>query len=208
MPPMDTPPPPPPQDAPPTSPPASGVDATERQWALGIHLSALLGFAGPHLLNVIGPLIIWLIKKQDSPYLDAVGKRVLNFQLSYSLYGFAAITLFGLLWWLVIGFIFLPIYAVVGVAWLVLTIIGAVKESNGETYDYPSSSSSFSEERCSGGVPTACKPFREACCVLRVRAALDVCRFSGNLLPHLGAYWFRHEVRCQARMPRMIRWPR
>jgi uncharacterized Tic20 family protein len=135
--PMDTPPPPPPQDAPPTSPPSPGIDATERQWALGLHFSALLGFAGPHLLNVIGPLIIWLIKKQDSPYLDAVGKRVLNFQLSYSLYGFAAITLFGLLWWLVIGFIFLPIYAIVGVAWLVLTIIGAVKESNGETYEYP-----------------------------------------------------------------------
>ena len=135
---MDTPPPPPPpQDAPPTSPPASGVDDTERQWALGVHLSALLGFAGPHLLNVIGPLIIWLIKKQDSPYLDSVGKRVLNFQLSYSLYGFAAITLFGLLWWLVIGFIFLPIYAIVGVAWLILTIVGAVKESNGETYEFP-----------------------------------------------------------------------
>jgi uncharacterized protein len=135
--PMDTPPPPPPQDAPPTLPAAPGVDATERQWALGLHLSALLGFAGPHLLNVIGPLIIWLIKKQDSAYLDAVGKRVLNFQLSYSLYGFAAITLFGLLWWLVIGFIFLPIYAIVAVAWLVFTIIGAVKESNGETYEYP-----------------------------------------------------------------------
>jgi uncharacterized protein len=135
--PMDTPPPPPPQDTPPTLPSAPGIDATERQWALGLHFSALLGFAGPHLLNVIGPLIIWLIKKQESPYLDAVGKRVLNFQLSYSLYGFAAITLFGLLWWLVIGFLFLPIYAIVGVAWLVMTIIGAVKESHGETYNYP-----------------------------------------------------------------------
>jgi uncharacterized protein len=136
--PMDTPPPPPPSPgAPPTLPSGSEVDATERQWALGLHFSALLGFAGPHLLNVIAPLIIWLIKRQDSPYLDAVGKRVMNFQISYSLYGFAAITLFGLLWWLVIGFVFLPIYAIVGVAWLVLTILGAVKESNGETYEYP-----------------------------------------------------------------------
>ena len=116
---------------------SSVVDATERQWAIGLHLSALLGFAGPHLLNVVGPLMIWLIKKKDSAYLDSVGKRVVNFQISYSLYGFAAITLFGLLWWLVIGLVFLPIYAVVGVAWLILTIIGAVKESNGETYEYP-----------------------------------------------------------------------
>jgi uncharacterized protein len=113
------------------------ADATDRQWAVGLHLSALLGFAGPHLLNIIAPLIIWLIKKQDSPYLDSVGKRVMNFQISYSLYGFAAITLFGLPWWVVIGFIFLPIYAVVAVAWLIFTILGAVKESNGETYEYP-----------------------------------------------------------------------
>ena len=116
---------------------ASVVDTTDRQWAIGLHLSALLGFAGPHLLNVVGPLVIWLIKKNDSAYLDSVGKRVMNFQISYSLYGFAAITLFGLLWWLVIGLVFLPIYAVVGVAWLILTIVGAVKESNGETYEYP-----------------------------------------------------------------------
>jgi uncharacterized Tic20 family protein len=82
---METPPPPPPQDVPPSLPATSVGDSTERQWAVGIHLSALLGFAGPHLLNVIGPLIIWLIKKQDSAYLDSVGKRVLNFQISYSL---------------------------------------------------------------------------------------------------------------------------
>jgi len=134
---MDTSPPPPPQGLPPALEPGSVVDATDRQWAIGLHLSALLGFAGPHLLNVVGPLVIWLIKKNDSAYLDSVGKRVMNFQISYSLYGFAAITLFGLLWWLVIGLVFLPIYAVVGVAWLILTIVGAVKESNGETYEYP-----------------------------------------------------------------------
>jgi uncharacterized Tic20 family protein len=133
---MDTPP-PPPQGVPPPLQPASGSDATERQWAIAIHLSALLGFAGPHLLNVVCPLIIWLIKKQDSPYLDAVGKRVLNFQISYSLYGFAAATLIGLLWWLVIGLFLVPLYAVIAVAWLIFTIIGAIKESNGEAYEYP-----------------------------------------------------------------------
>ena len=61
----------PPQDGPPPLDPAVRSE-TERQWAIGIHLSALLGFAGPHLLNVVAPLIIWLIKKQDSSYLDAV----------------------------------------------------------------------------------------------------------------------------------------
>jgi len=154
--PMDTPPPPsqglpPPQpDRPPVGtppliqdpasqgvPPPLGSDATERQWAIGIHLSALLGFAGPHLLNVVGPLILWLIKKQESPYLDAVGKRVLNFQISYSVYGFAAATLIGLLWWLIIGLFLVPLYVIIAVAWLLFTIIGAIKESNGETYEFP-----------------------------------------------------------------------
>ena len=132
---MDTSP-PTPQGAPPPLP-TSGTNATERQWAIGIHLSALLGFAGPHLLNVVCPLIIWLIKKQDSAYLDSVGKRVVNFQISYSIYGFAAATLIGLLWWLVIGLFLVPVYAVIAVAWLIFTIIGAVKESNGEAYEYP-----------------------------------------------------------------------
>jgi uncharacterized protein len=131
---MDTPP-PPPQDLPPPIQPVSSV--AERQWAVGIHLSALLGFAAPHLLNVVGPLIIWLLKKQESAYLDAVGKRVVNFQISYSLYGFVAATLIGLLWWLVIGLFLVPLYVIVAVAWLLFTIIGAVKESNGEAYEFP-----------------------------------------------------------------------
>jgi uncharacterized protein len=126
---------PPPQGVPPQ--PAPDPDATERQWATGLHLSGLLGFAGPHFLNVVAPLVIWLIKKQDSPYLDVVGKRVLNFQISYSLYGFAAATLIGLLWWLVIGLFLVPLYVIIAVAWLLFTIIGAVKESNGETYEFP-----------------------------------------------------------------------
>jgi uncharacterized Tic20 family protein len=128
--------PPPPPDVPPSlqSPPGS---VAERQWAIGIHLSALLGFAGPHLFNVVGPLIIWLLKRQESPYLDTVGKRVVNFQISYSLYGFAAATLIGLLWWLVIGLFLVPLYVIIAVAWLLFTIIGAVKESNREAYEFP-----------------------------------------------------------------------
>jgi uncharacterized protein len=132
---METPP-LPPQDGPPPLDPAVRSE-TERQWATGIHLSALLGFAGPHLLNVVAPLVIWLIKKQDSSYLDAVGKRVLNFQISYSIYGFVAATLIGLLWWLVIGLFLVPLYVIIAVAWLLFTVIGAVKESKGEVYEYP-----------------------------------------------------------------------
>ena len=128
---------PPPQDIPPSMPSSAAVSQTDRQWAIGIHLSGLLGCFAPHLLNVFAPLVIWLIKKQESAYLDSVGKRVLNFQLSYSLYGFVAASLVGLLWWAIVGLLFLPVYAIIAIAWLVLTIIGAVKESNGETYEFP-----------------------------------------------------------------------
>ena len=116
---------------------AQAPTATERQWAVFIHLSGLLGFFAPHLLNVVGPLVLWLIKKNESPYLDGVGKRVLNFQISYALYGFVAASLFGLLWWAIVGFLFLPVYAVIAVAWIILTIVGAVKESNGEVFEFP-----------------------------------------------------------------------
>jgi len=119
------------------SPAGQNPTLSERQWAIGLHLSAILGFFTPHLLNIIAPLIIWLIKKPESAYLDGVGKRVLNFQISYSLYGFIAASLLALLWWTGVGLIFAPVYGVIAIAWLVLTVFGAIKESNGESYDFP-----------------------------------------------------------------------
>lgn len=93
----------------------------------------LLGFAGlvlPYAGNIVGPLILWLIKKADSPYLDAHGKEVLNFQISFAIYGLIAFLSFFVL----IGFILLP---VVVVAWIVFVIIGAIKASEGKLYRYP-----------------------------------------------------------------------
>ncbi len=116
-------------------PPAGGSDPAPKDKndnTLGI-VCHLLGFAGlvvPFGGNVIGPLVLWLVKRAESPYLDAVGKEVVNFNISFTIYLAAAfLTVFILL-----GFVLMP---AVGIVWLVLTIIGAIKASEGKIYRYP-----------------------------------------------------------------------
>jgi len=113
----------------------STPDSAERSWALAIHLSALLALLGG--TNVVGPLIIWLIKRPESPYLDEVGKRVLNFQLSWLIYFVAGSLAAFVLSFVLIGFLLIPLIGIAAIAWLVITIIGAIKESNGEPYKFP-----------------------------------------------------------------------
>lgn len=110
-------------------------DSALRSWALAIHLSALLACLG--VTNVVGPLVIWLIKRPESAYLDEVGKRVLNFQLSWLIYFVAGSLAAFVLSFVLIGFLLIPLLGIGAVAWLVITIIGAIKESNGEPYKFP-----------------------------------------------------------------------
>jgi uncharacterized Tic20 family protein len=114
----------------PPEPPTPVTSEADRSWCIGLHLSGFAFFVLPSLGNIIAPLIIWLIKRADSPIIDATGKDVLNFQISYSIY----LTVSAILCWMCIGFVVLPI---VFIAWLTLTIIAAVKTSNGEDYRYP-----------------------------------------------------------------------
>ncbi|MCX6020461.1 MAG: DUF4870 domain-containing protein [Chloroflexi bacterium] len=102
----------------------------ERNWGMICHLSALVGLIGVPFGNVLGPLVVWLLKRNDSPYVDAQGKESLNFQISMTLYAIACIVLM----FVVIGFILFPILMV---AWLVFVIIASVRASNGELYHYP-----------------------------------------------------------------------
>ena len=104
-------------------------DAEERQWAMFAHLSSLVGFIVP-FGNLIGPLIIWQIKKQEMPFVDDQGKEALNFQITVTI---AAIVCFVLMVVLV-GFLLLP---VVGIIALVLVIIAAIRSNSGEAYRYP-----------------------------------------------------------------------
>lgn len=101
----------------------------ERMWGMLAHLSALAGFIIPFGL-IIGPLVIWLIKRDQSYYVNQQGKEALNFNISITIYFFIS----GLLIFLIVG-IFTAI--AVGVMWIIFTIIAAVKANNGEAYYYP-----------------------------------------------------------------------
>jgi uncharacterized Tic20 family protein len=131
--------PPPPQlpPAPPANSPPALSGLTENNWAIIIHLSAFLGWFGPGVLNIVAPLVIWLLKRPDSTYLDGVGKRVLNFQISYAIYFYALTVMTAVLMYVLIGFLLLPILGLFGIAWVALTIYGAIQESNGIAYRFP-----------------------------------------------------------------------
>ncbi|SFP36062.1 DUF4870 domain-containing protein [Pseudomonas borbori] len=107
--------------------PTPGQEA--RQWAMFCHFAAFLGLAFP-FGNLLGPLIIWQIKKDLDPFVDQQGKEALNFQISVSL----AVVLCFLLMVVVIGF---PLLVLVGVGALVLTIIAGIKANEGQAYRYP-----------------------------------------------------------------------
>jgi uncharacterized Tic20 family protein len=112
------------------SAPVGGTpSAEERQWGLFAHLAALSGFIIP-FGNMLGPLIVWQIKKNEMPFVDDQGKEALNFQITVTL----AVLVCIVLMFVLIGLLLLP---VVGIAALVLTIIGAIKANEGQRYRYP-----------------------------------------------------------------------
>ena len=97
-------------------PPPSGVpSAEEKQWALFAHLSALAGIIIP-FGNILGPLVIWLIKKDTLPFLNDQGKEAVNFNITVLI----AAIISAFLIFIVIGLFLL---FVVGIVWLILTII-------------------------------------------------------------------------------------
>jgi len=109
--------------------PYGEISADARQWGLFTHLSSLIGFVIP-FGNVLGPLILWQVKKNEMPFIDDQGKEALNFNITVAIAAIAS----GLLMFVLVGFLLLPI---VGIAWLVLTVIAAIKANNGEAYRYP-----------------------------------------------------------------------
>lgn len=133
-PPEDPPPPggpPPPPGVPPRVP---GLPAEVRNWAMAAHLSA---FAGALVaVAVIGPLVVWLIRREVDGFSEQHAREALNFNLTVLLLVVAGVVIsvatlgVGLL-------VVVPVGMIVGVAWIVLTIIAAVRASEGRDYRYP-----------------------------------------------------------------------
>jgi hypothetical protein len=106
------------------------VNKDARMWAMICHLSALAGLVVPVIGCIIGPLVIWQIKKEEFPFLDEQGKEAVNFQISILIYGIVA----GLLCFVCVGFVLLPAVAVFD---LIFLLIAAVKANDGHHYRYP-----------------------------------------------------------------------
>ncbi len=121
-----------PESTPSVDPAAPQPEPSKPSHTLGTvcHLLGLCGYLGVPLGNVLGPLVLWLVKKEEDAFLRETGKHVLNFQISMAIYLVVA----SLAIFLVIGFVLVPVVLIVGI---VYTIIGAIKSSEGEIYQYP-----------------------------------------------------------------------
>jgi uncharacterized Tic20 family protein len=106
-----------------------------RMWAMICHLAGLAGYIVPVVGNIVAPLIVWQIKKDDFPFVDEQGKEAVNFQISMSLYA-----LIGSVLCLItcVGAVLIPFVVIaVGIVDLVFLLIAAVKANNGQHYRYP-----------------------------------------------------------------------
>ena len=101
-----------------------------RTWNVLCHATALVGFFVPWAGHILGPLIVWLAKRGDSPEIDEHGKESLNFQISMLIYNLVAAVLCLVL----IGFVILGILHILN---LVLVIIASIQASEGKLYRYP-----------------------------------------------------------------------
>jgi len=119
--------------APPTEPtnppPAAAPLEWERTYSMFVHLTLLLTHVLP--VPVVGALIMWLIKRDLSPFVDDHGKEAVNFQISLLLYA-------------LVGFALLPICGIGIGVWigcyilgLVGLILGAIAANKGQYHRYP-----------------------------------------------------------------------
>ena len=122
-----------PTAAEPAAPAPSGSE--ERTWAMLGHLSAFTAFI-TGIGCVLGPLIVWLIKRDTMPFAGEQAKEALNFNISMII-AFAALWLFTILTLGIGLLIAVPAGLALFVGWLVLTIMAAVKANAGEHYRYP-----------------------------------------------------------------------
>lgn len=121
--------PPPP---PPYQPPTYEPDRIAPQWrglCTLLHLSAIAGYFIP-FANFVIPMVIWLLKKDESPDVDRCGREVLNFNLTM-------LIAFAVSWLLMLVLVGFLLAAVLWVYGLVVTIIAAVRTNDGQHYRYP-----------------------------------------------------------------------
>ena len=104
-------------------------DKAERTWGMLCHLVVFVGYIIP-FASIIGPLVIWMIKRDEMPFVDDQGKESLNFQITILL----ALIVSGLLMFILIGFVLI---FVVVIFQFIVVIIASIKANEGVYYRYP-----------------------------------------------------------------------
>jgi len=101
----------------------------EKGYSVGMHLTTL----AMSIVPVIPALVMWQIKRQESPYVDDHGKEVVNFQISLTMYGIGA-TIFTIVTMGLGAVIVWPVFLLFA---LITLIMGAVAAGNGRYFRYP-----------------------------------------------------------------------
>lgn len=123
-------------DPAPTQTPPTPVEPGEeaRRWATFVHLSALVGLLGNGIGFLLGPLIVWAIKKDDHPFVDDQGKEAINFQLSVVIAGAICVALI----FTVVGIVIaVPALLILAVVAIVFPIVAGLQANEGKAYRYP-----------------------------------------------------------------------
>jgi uncharacterized Tic20 family protein len=110
-----------------------------RSWDVACHLSGFLMYI-TGVGHIVGPLIVWLLKRHEYPSVEHHGKEALNFQLSVTLYALVLVLAVPVLGFLTCGiamFLLVPASIILGVAHVVLMILAAIRASEGTFYRYP-----------------------------------------------------------------------
>lgn len=114
------------------------TDREAQNWAVAAHLAWLVSTVG--IPPPIGPLVVWLIKKDDHPFVDDQGREALNFQISLIIYAVVGVVLALIIGFATLGLGFLaliPVAVLFLLLALILPIVAAIKASDGERYRYP-----------------------------------------------------------------------
>jgi uncharacterized protein len=112
-----------------TSPDALETNPDAKTFGMLCHLLALSGLLIP-FGHIIGPVVIWVIKKDQHPFVDDQGKESLNFQITVTI----AMAIAFALAFVLIGFLLIPI---IGIGALILVIIATIQANQGRRYRYP-----------------------------------------------------------------------
>jgi uncharacterized Tic20 family protein len=118
-------------------PPPSLYSSEERMWAMLGHLASLSGLLFPLVGNIVGPLIVWQVKKDSMPFAASEAKEALNFNISWAIWTAVLGGATLILMFIFVGLLLIPVLAVVSVLWIVFPIIGGLRANEGKPYRYP-----------------------------------------------------------------------